>query len=522
MEIHTAIFYLTILGGFMNFCKKKLVMGLMGFLLVTLTASWSTGVLANSGDLKVRRNIAYFTEADIALLRQGIGVMKSRGTLDPTSLMFQANIHGSENETDPHYAWDQCPHGNLLFLAWHRLYIYYFDKILRAGTSDSSFTLPFWNYSDPSPVSSQLPYPQALPTAYRDPTDGDNPLFHPGRLINPPPNNPPPQMPESAIDYERAFGQTDWQSFGDSVESTPHNPVHVAVGGDMGFVPIAARDPIFYLHHNNIDRLWNRWLDLGGGRENPTPCEMDNLIENRKVKSFLQKRCEMVCQRMDCQFNPQNWEECKSARVFFFYDEQRSEHPMSAIEMMRVANDSRSLGYKFDDAPSLISDKVYELGMTNRVVHLKHEALAKAFSAKAVKITLRIEGIKPKNKRFPSAYYEIYLNIPEGSKVNTDDIAFYNKFKRHHIGNLGFFGMHSHGNGHTDKKYTVNFDITEVARYLAEHGMGKDDTYSLTFVVKAKPVLGDKEKVIFSQILINGQSNQLVSSESPKNQCPSQ
>ena len=33
--------------------------------------------------------------------------------------------------------------------------------------------------------------------------------------------------------------------------------------------PTAANDPIFYLHHANIDRLWKRWLDQGGGRQNP-------------------------------------------------------------------------------------------------------------------------------------------------------------------------------------------------------------------------------------------------------------
>ena len=36
----------------------------------------------------------------------------------------------------------------------------------------------------------------------------------------------------------------------------------------------AARDPVFYMHHCNhhcnIDRLWKRWLALGGGRVNPT------------------------------------------------------------------------------------------------------------------------------------------------------------------------------------------------------------------------------------------------------------
>ena len=37
----------------------------------------------------------------------------------------------------------------------------------------------------------------------------------------------------------------------------------------MGSVPTAAQDPIFYLHHSNIDRLWNLWLAQGGGRTDP-------------------------------------------------------------------------------------------------------------------------------------------------------------------------------------------------------------------------------------------------------------
>ena len=32
----------------------------------------------------------------------------------------------------------------------------------------------------------------------------------------------------------------------------------------------AAQDPIFWLHHGNIDRLWNHWIQQGGGRADPT------------------------------------------------------------------------------------------------------------------------------------------------------------------------------------------------------------------------------------------------------------
>jgi tyrosinase len=40
--------------------------------------------------------------------------------------------------------------------------------------------------------------------------------------------------------------------------------------GQMTDPRCAALDPIFWLHHANIDRLWNRWIALGGGRANPS------------------------------------------------------------------------------------------------------------------------------------------------------------------------------------------------------------------------------------------------------------
>ena len=50
------------------------------------------------------------------------------------------------------------------------------------------------------------------------------------------------------------------------LESQPHDVVHVALGGLMGDPDTAAQDPIFWLHHANIDRMWNRWLAQGGNR----------------------------------------------------------------------------------------------------------------------------------------------------------------------------------------------------------------------------------------------------------------
>src|SRR5205085_7943955 len=64
-----------------------------------------------------------------------------------------------------------------------------------------------------------------------------------------------------------------------ALEDQPHNALHVLIGGpragacQAGWMTdpnCAALDPIFYLHHSNIDRLWGRWLHLGGTHVNAT------------------------------------------------------------------------------------------------------------------------------------------------------------------------------------------------------------------------------------------------------------
>ena len=39
-----------------------------------------------------------------------------------------------------------------------------------------------------------------------------------------------------------------------------HNAVHIFLGGHMRIVPSASNDPIFFLHHANIDRLFESWI----------------------------------------------------------------------------------------------------------------------------------------------------------------------------------------------------------------------------------------------------------------------
>ena len=55
----------------------------------------------------------------------------------------------------------------------------------------------------------------------------------------------------------------------DVLESQPHDNVHGAVGGFMGDF-LSPVDPIFFMHHANIDRLWDVWTRKQGGLKLPT------------------------------------------------------------------------------------------------------------------------------------------------------------------------------------------------------------------------------------------------------------
>ena len=47
------------------------------------------------------------------------------------------------------------------------------------------------------------------------------------------------------------------------LEFNPHDGVHQAIGGNMSVVALSSRDPIFFLHHANVDRLWSAWNGRG-------------------------------------------------------------------------------------------------------------------------------------------------------------------------------------------------------------------------------------------------------------------
>jgi len=229
---------------------------------------------------------------------RAVRTMQARPASDPTSWEFQAAMHATFT-TPANPLWNGCQHASWFFLPWHRMYLFFFEKIVRAAViangGPADFALPYWNYDQPNPRNT-LPQPfreATLPDGTPNPLLQAAPLRDPGIATG-------AELPSVRTSSTRAMNSTVFTApagptFGGPasapsnldggfglLESQPHNIVHVLVGGrrpdsatDCSLARMteprcAALDPIFWLHHANIDRLWNRWLDLGGGRANPT------------------------------------------------------------------------------------------------------------------------------------------------------------------------------------------------------------------------------------------------------------
>jgi tyrosinase len=80
-------------------------------------------------------------------------------------------------------------------------------------------------------------------------------------------------LPSSLVvtDLATALSKSTYGSFCLALDNTPHGPVHTLVGGGGNFsrISTSARDPLFWLHHCNVDRQWNIWLNQPQ-RSNPS------------------------------------------------------------------------------------------------------------------------------------------------------------------------------------------------------------------------------------------------------------
>jgi tyrosinase len=203
--------------------------------------------------------------ADVEVYAEGVRLMKARSKadrMDPLGWFYQSRMHGrpgaGERGPGEPMDWSNCQHGSWFFLPWHRMYLLQFERIIRSETGEAGFALPYWDYPDAPGI--------VVPPQFED---EDSPLFNDTRSVRPSPIAPETWRRSGtfvAFGGGRRTTPAHRGQFPGAVEQNPHNPVHGFVGGDMGDFQ-SPLDALFWIHHCNIDRLWEIWLRLG--RDNP-------------------------------------------------------------------------------------------------------------------------------------------------------------------------------------------------------------------------------------------------------------
>jgi peroxiredoxin/N-acetylneuraminic acid mutarotase len=146
------------------------------------------------------------------------------------------------------------------FLPWHRLMLYQFEQTIREVLHDDDFTLPYWN-----PVTGNEA-DLSIPAIFRDP---GSPLFNGTRWpwVNGGERIDTLWMNWLSLDClnEKLYIDSPTGSLGfcPRLDQNPHFFTHIAIGGDMADFATVGADPLFYLHHCNLDRIWESWNRLG-------------------------------------------------------------------------------------------------------------------------------------------------------------------------------------------------------------------------------------------------------------------
>jgi tyrosinase len=373
------------------------------------------------------------------------------------------------------------------FLPWHRMYVCYFEEIIRALLHDPNFSLPYWNYSVPAG------YP--LPKEFRmqnDPLWG--PLFRPNRRSVVNAGQPIFTGMGSAMDLNpaSALAQANYlptgvvPGFNQALDQGVHGSVHVFVGNNMGMgsIPWAANDPIFWMHHCNIDRIWASWNN--SGHVNPTTAAWLNKVfvfagpDGKGVKAIVKdytntKKCDY------------KYDQLIGSPLVVAAPAAPGIAAAAAAPPATVAK-SQSGPIALGAAPVRV----------NVQAAASPPAVAPGAAPAAAPLAARLSAL-PENRRLylvinnikadaqPGTLYRVYLDLPEGTPPS-------DPLNSNYVGSFNFFDAVPHGDDHGNASKPVSFDITNVASNLESRGLLKTD-HTVTIVPSTEPAADAKAVV---------------------------
>jgi tyrosinase len=371
------------------------------------------------------------------------------------------------NASDPNRAlaqtmWDTCTHygqPEMFFLPWHRMYVFYFEQIIRSISGEALFTLPYWDYTNAAR--------HALPPEFTMPNDPVfKPLFRAQRKAGVNNGQPidagrPPFLNLNDMKFP-TYLSSGPDGFCSNLDRNLHGNVHVNVGAqppssDLGmtFVPTAANDPIFWLHHCNIDRIWASWNKAGGANPKDATFTGTPFTFADTNGKAVQHVVGGVLDTLQLNYVYDN-----------YLPRPPGSQPFPPSTGLRVAafalhaNTSPAsgpvpLGAKAVTVP-LATHNLPELGGAQKATNFSVQ-LSNALETRQLYVVLNNVQVRQE----PGVTYAVYLNVPTGAEPVPDDPGY--------VGMLNFFSLHGEHSDH-DGGASIAFPATDILKALQQQG----------------------------------------------------
>lgn len=158
-------------------------------------------------------------------------------------------------------------HTNARLLPWHRIFLYLFEEALHNYHPD--VCIPYWDWTRLEEQHFPAWLAGVLPTVHT-PTRTITVVRSPGSDA---------QLASIVAGVPTAMSQTSYDTFTSPINGI-HGGVHIWVGGTMSDASLSPADPIFWLHHANLDRLWWQWYNSSSGNHQNPPLAGSDTISD--------------------------------------------------------------------------------------------------------------------------------------------------------------------------------------------------------------------------------------------------
>ncbi|MGH8488595.1 MAG: tyrosinase family protein [Gammaproteobacteria bacterium] len=403
-----------------------------------------------------------------------------RQTFPDDAPLFAGYWAGLQNLTPParprgvaKKTWATCEHGTSHFFSWHRMALYFFERVLREASGDPNLVLPYWDYTndatdplDPANSPGRVPLDFIRQTLNTPSGTIENPLFERrrtrglGSLV---------QLDLLATNADSTLKLSNFYEFQGTLDGGVHGNIHCAVGNrclapHMGVIPFSANDPIFWVHHANIDRLWECWTTRNGRDANPTNerewMKKKFRFDNEKGRLVTMKVSELFDPKGRIDYNYDNVNQCfrvepPAERMAVALTEPGTERTSASITRTPIATMSEVEIDQIDQ----------EVPLAQSTEGGAREAQLSAVQPSAVspsKAVLRLEGVRAEKP--PGASVSVFLTDDQGKS-------------RAFVGVLGFFAQFDHSHkAHArdaDKGRNFTFDVSaQLHKLMADNPTG--------------------------------------------------